>query len=283
MLEIKNLHVTVENKDIVKGVSLTIKPGEIHALMGPNGSGKSSLAMAVLGHPRYEIRDKGQGLRAKGKNTKSAVELDGEDIMDKTPDERARTGLFLAMQYPVGVAGVTVEQLLRRSVQERKDQILTPMKGSDPYKIDVLRFRKDLEKLAKKVGVKPELIRRSLNVGFSGGEKKRLEILQMLVLKPKYAILDETDSGLDIDALRTIAAAVKNYVSARSTRLVARGNQRLATSHEPPAVLVITHYARLLHHLKPDFVHIMKEGKITETGGKELAERIEKTGYRLAG
>jgi Fe-S cluster assembly ATP-binding protein len=260
VLAIKNLFVTIDNKAIVKGVNLTIRPGEIHALMGPNGSGKSSLAMALLGHPRYQISD------IRYQKGKPHIQLDGIDLTDKTPDERARMGLFLAMQYPVGIDGVTVEQLLRRSAQE----LLKGRTLSDT-RVDVLQFRKELENLAKKVGIKPELLRRSLNVGFSGGEKKRLEILQMLVLKPKYAILDETDSGLDIDALRTIAAAVTNYVGARGAKH--------ATSHEPPAVLVITHYARLLHHLKPDFVHIMKEGKITESGGKEIAERIEKEGY----
>lgn len=259
MLNINNLSVFVDKKNVVRNVSFTIHPGEIHALMGPNGSGKSSLAMALAGHPRYEVS------KSEIKNQKSYITLDGEDITNKTPDERARTGLFLAMQYPVGIGGVTVEQLLRRSVQERKDQIRTTMKGSDPYKIDVLQFRRDLEKFAKKVGVKPELLRRSLNVGFSGGEKKRLEILQMLVLKPKYAILDETDSGLDVDALKKIAETVRMAKWLNGYK---------------PGILVITHYARLLHHLKPDFVHVMKEGKIAETGGKELAERIEKNGYK---
>lgn len=222
--------------------------------------------------------------------------LDEMDITDKTPDQRARMGLFLAMQYPVGVEGVTVEQLLRRSLQEKltnsqirqlADKDTTKQTNVQTYKntknsntpnipntpnlpIDVLAFRKQLEKLAEKVGVTKELLRRSLNVGFSGGEKKRLEILQMLVLQPKYAILDETDSGLDIDALRTIARAVNRFVHEPRTM-----------NNERCGVLVITHYARLLKHLKPDVVHIMKEGKIVESGDWKLAGKIEKEGYEV--
>lgn len=249
MLKINNLFVSVDNKEIVKGVSLAIHSGEIHALMGPNGSGKSSLAMAIAGHPKY--------------NVKSSITLDETNIADKTPDERARMGLFLASQYPTGVDGVTVEQLLRRVVQE-KSKIPIP----DSKKLDILKFRKDLEKLAKKVGVNRELLFRSVNVGFSGGEKKRLEILQMLVLEPKYAILDETDSGLDVDALKTIAKMIK----------IARWSDG-----SKPGVLVITHYAKLLQHLNPNFVHIMKEGKIVESGSMDVVRRIEKRGYRLEG
>lgn len=258
MLKINNVHVTVDNKEVVKGVSLEINPGEIHALMGPNGSGKSSLAMAIAGHPRYTV----------GKEEGVTITLDGEDIADKAPDERARMGLFLASQYPVGVGGVTVEQLLRRSVQEKDAIRQTQTEGSHPSKIDVLKFRKDLEKLAEKVGVNKELLRRSINVGFSGGEKKRLEVLQMLTLQPKYVILDETDSGLDIDALKTIAGMVKMAKWPDGSK---------------PGILVITHYAKLLHYLKPDHIHVMKDGKITESGGEELGEKVEKQGYRLAG
>lgn len=284
MLKINNLFVTINGKEIVKGLTLTIKLGEIHTLMGPNGSGKSSLAMAVVGHPHYVIA------RSQSESEDDvAISLDGVSLIDKTPDERARMGLFLAMQHPVGVEGVTVEQLLRRSVQEIKNQpqkessfaswppstppksnpsgfgrTSVPLSGTGPsekLKIDVLKFRKDLDKLAEKVGVSKELLKRSINVGFSGGEKKRLEVLQMLVLKPKYAILDETDSGLDVDALRTIAKTVKSFANQQS------------------GILVITHYTRLLQYLKPDYVHIMKEGKIVKSGGKEVAERIEKEGY----
>lgn len=270
MLNTHNLRVVVDGKQIVNGISLTIKPGEIHALMGPNGSGKSSLAMAIVGHPAYKLKTQISNLKS-GNNKHnltssiihhlSSINLDGIDISDKTPDERARMGLFLAMQYPMGIGGVTVEQLLRRSLQEK-----TIDSDNQQSYIDPLQFRKDLEKLAKKVGVKPELLRRSINVGFSGGEKKRLEVLQMLVLQPKYAILDETDSGLDIDALKKVAEMVKTAKWSNGYK---------------PGILVITHYARLLHYMRPDYVHIMKGGKIVDSGDGRLAERIEKVGYEI--
>jgi len=273
MLKIDNIHVTVDNKEVVKGVSLEIRPGEIHALMGPNGSGKSSLAMALMGHPAYGVRRKGQGPRDKGQG-QSIIELDGVDITDKTPDERARMGLFLASQYPVGVGGVTVEQLLRRAAQEKLTNEQTDKRTKKIINdkvnkfIDALKFRKDLEKLAEKIGISKELLRRSINVGFSGGEKKRLEVLQMLVLQPKYAILDETDSGLDVDALRTIAKNIKTF-----------GLRPSAFGLQKPGILVITHYAKLLHYLKPDYIHVMKDGKIIESGGREVGEKVEKEGY----
>jgi len=259
MLKIDNIRVTVDHKEVVKGISLEIRPGEIHALMGPNGSGKSSLAMAVAGHPRYTIA-KAEGRRPKDEGkTKTTIELDGEDMTEKTPDDRARMGLFLAMQYPVGVEGVTVEQLLRRSVQEVSKGPTLPRQGRTL--IDILQFRKDLEKLAKKVGVKPELLRRGINVGFSGGEKKRLEVLQMLVLQPKYAILDETDSGLDIDALRIVANGVNQL-------------------HRPDrAIVLVTHYQRLLDYIIPDRVHVLSDGRIVTSGEKDLALKLEREGY----
>lgn len=252
MLKIDNICVKVDNKEVVKGVSLEIRSGEIHALMGPNGSGKSSLAMAIAGHPNYVI-------------ARTAISLDGVNLIDKTPDERARMGLFLASQYPVGVDGITPEQLLRRVVQEK----LANNDSPDQF-VDALKFRQDLEKLAEKVGVSQELLRRSINVGFSGGEKKRLEVLQMLTLQPKYAILDETDSGLDIDALKKISQMVKMAKWPAS---------RGGSNGYKPGILVITHYSKLLHYLQPNYVHIMKGGKIAESGGKEIAERIEKDGY----
>ena len=268
MLKIDNIRVTVDSKEVVRGVTLKIKPGEIHALMGPNGSGKSSLAMAVAGHPHYVIARSPDYHRGD-----AAISLDGVNIIDKTPDERARMGLFLASQYPVGVEGVTVEQLLRRSVQETlKGPALSKQgRALSDTRIDVLKFRKDLEALAEKVGIGKELLRRGINVGFSGGEKKRLEILQMLVLQPKYAILDETDSGLDVDALRKIAKMVKMAKWPASRQGGPDGYK--------PGILVITHYTRLLKHLQPDYVHIMKDGRIVETGGKEVGEKVEREGY----
>ena len=262
MLKIDNIHVTVDNKEVVKGVSLEIRPGEIHALMGPNGSGKSSLAMALMGHPRYgATKEEGRGKKEEGEKV---IELDGEDITDKTPDERARMGLFLASQYPVGVGGVTVEQLLRRSVQELlKGPALSKQgRALSDTRIDVLKFRKDLEKLAEKIGVSKELLRRSINVGFSGGEKKKAEILQMSVLQPVLALLDETDSGLDIDALRIVAEGINAL----------RSPER--------AILLVTHYARILEYVTPDHVHVMVGGKIVQSGGSALAHELEAGGYK---
>ena len=233
MLRVDNLHVSVEGKKILKGVDLVVKPGEVQAIMGPNGSGKSTLAYAIAGHPRYAIEN-GQ------------LTIDGKNLLGKTPDQRANLGLFLAFQYPVSIEGVTVEQLLRK------------VAGSG---VNALEFRKRLEEEAKKLGVKKELLRRSLNDGFSGGEKKRVEILQLAVMKPKYAILDETDSGLDIDALRAVA----------------RGMWRVARSGT--GVILITHYQRILKFVKPDYVHVMVRGKIVKSGGKELAQELERRGY----
>jgi Fe-S cluster assembly ATP-binding protein len=233
MLKVSSLKVAVEGKGILQGVSLSVKPGEIHAIMGPNGSGKSTLAYAIAGHPRYTIEN-GQ------------LTIDGKNLLGKTPDQRANLGLFLAFQYPVSVEGVTVEQLLRKVAK------------SD---LSALEFRKRLEEEAKNLGAKRELLRRSLNDGFSGGEKKKLEILQLAVIKPKYAVLDETDSGLDIDALK----------------IIANGIWRMANSKT--GIILITHYQRLLQFIKPDFVHVMIKGKIVKSGGKELAAELERSGY----
>lgn len=244
MLTIKNLHASIDGKPILKGVDLTVKPGEVHAIMGPNGSGKSTLAYVLAGHPRYEVAQP-QATSHKLQAT-TILDLDGENLLDKTPDERACLGLFLAFQYPVSVEGVTVEQLLRKVAGGKRS---------------ALEFRKDLIAEAKKLGVKEELLRRSINEGFSGGEKKRLEILQLSILKPKYAILDETDSGLDVDALRAVA----------------KGIERSAKSGT--GLIVITHYQRILKHIKPDFVHVMISGKIVKSGMAKLAEEIERKGY----
>ena len=223
-LKIKNLFVSIEEKEILNGVGLHIKAGEVVALMGPNGSGKSSLALALMGHPKYK--------------TKGEIELDGISFRGKSVDERAKMGLFLAFQYPVSIEGVTIEQLLRKVAR-----------GS----MSALEFRKYLTKEAKRLGIKEELIKRSINDGFSGGEKKRLEILQMAIIKPKYAILDETDSGLDIDALKVVASGVNRL----------RSPDR--------AILIVTHYQRLLNYITPDFVHVLVDGRIVLSGDKQLA------------
>ncbi len=236
-LEIKNLNVSVEKKTILHGVSLSVKPGEVVALMGPNGSGKSTLANALMGHPRYTV-------------VSGSVDLDGESLVGKAVDERARKGLFLSFQHPSEIEGVTVENFLRQAYMAKTGRT-----------VNVLDFYKLLYQHMDSLKVDREFAKRYLNVGFSGGEKKRLEALQLSLLEPKYAILDETDSGLDVDALKTIALAIE----------VLRGKKM--------GILVITHYTRILKHLVPDKVLIMKEGKIVETGGAELAHRIEEHGY----
>ncbi len=251
-LQIKNLQVSVvdqkteQHTDILKGVNLVVNPGEVHAIMGPNGSGKSTLAYTLAGHPFYQV-DLAAG---------SQVTLNGEDLLAKSPDERAAMGLFLAFQYPVEVTGVKVQNFLRLAYNARFAQ--------QPERLfpTVLAFRQHLEKLAAELKVKPELLKRGLNEGFSGGEKKRVEILQMAVLEPQFAILDETDSGLDVDAMRAVAEGVKKIVTDHHT-----------------GVVVITHYQRILKFLQPDFVHVMKAGKIIQSGGRELAAELESQGY----
>src|SRR3954452_19791827 len=237
-LEIRNLHVAAGDKEILKGVDLHVRSGEIHALMGPNGSGKSTLANALMGHPNLEITD-GQIL------------LDGEDITEAEPDERARAGLFMAFQYPVAIPGVTVTKYLRMIMNAQREE---PISLKD--------FRKTVEAAMELTKVPRDFSTRYLNEGFSGGEKKRMEILQLALLEPELAILDETDSGLDIDALNTVAHGVNT---------VAEGSDL--------GVLIITHYQRILHMVKPHFVHVMFEGRIVKEGGPELVEQLEKRGY----
>lgn len=236
-LEIKRLRVRIEGKEVIKGIDLMIEPGKVVALMGPNGSGKSSLAYALMGHPRYEV--------------KGSIKVDGKDINELTPDERARQGLFLAFQYPVGIEGVSVRELLLGAMRERGE------------KISALELRRKVEIEAKELGVEKELLSRSVNDGFSGGEKKKIEILQMRILQPKYAVLDETDSGLDIDALRVVAEGA-----------------RMVVEKEKVGVLVITHYQRVLRYLRPDEVMVLRKGKIVRRGGEELVEELERKGYQ---
>jgi len=245
-LEIKNLHVSAGDKQILKGVDLHVRSGEFHALMGPNGSGKSTLANAIMGHPNFEVTD-GQIL------------FDGEDITEADPDVRARSGLFMAFQYPVAIPGVTVAKYLRMVMNARRQ-------ASGEPDISLKDFRKTVEAAMELMHVPRDFSNRYLNDGFSGGEKKRMEILQLALLNPRLAVLDETDSGLDIDALNTVA---------RGVNTVAEGSDM--------GVLIITHYQRILHMVKPEFVHIMFEGRIVKEGGPELVEQLEKRGYGWIG
>jgi Fe-S cluster assembly ATP-binding protein len=245
LLELKNVHVALEDgTEIVKGVDLAVDQGQIHALMGPNGSGKSSLAYALMGHPAYEI-------------TEGEVLLDGQDLTELGADERAQLGLFLAFQYPHAIPGVTVTSFLRSAINAvRKSHA-----GGEDDPVPIPEFRKDLLAAMERLKIPRELAQRYLNDGFSGGEKKRVEILQMAMLRPRIAVLDETDSGLDIDALRIVAAGVRELVGPEM------------------GALVITHYQRILSHIDPDFVHVFVDGRIVEEGGPELAHKLEAEGY----
>jgi len=245
VLSIDNLHVAIDGKEILKGVDLTIRQGEVHALMGPNGSGKSTLSYALMGHPNYEI-------------TEGAVTLDGQDILGLEADERAKAGLFLAFQYPTAIPGVTVANFLRHAVTN----IRHPERKEGEDLISMRDFRKELRAQMDELGMDPEFARRYLNEGFSGGEKKRAEVLQLAMLRPSFAILDETDSGLDIDAVRLVSDGI-NQVAARSGT----------------GILVITHYQRILNYIKPGFVHILFGGRIVESGGPELVDVLEREGY----
>jgi Fe-S cluster assembly ATP-binding protein len=249
LLELKNLHVALEDgTEIVKGVDLAVNQNEVHAVMGPNGSGKSTLAYALMGHPAYEI-------------TEGELLFDGENLLELEPDERAQRGLFLAFQYPHAVPGVTVTSFLRSAI----NSIRKARAGGEEDPVPIPKFRKELLDQMDRLKVSRELASRYLNDGFSGGEKKRVEILQMAMLKPRIAILDETDSGLDIDALRVVAGGVKELVSPEM------------------GALVITHYQRILDYIQPDFVHVFIDGRIVEEGGPELAHKLEAEGYERYG
>ena len=241
MLKITNLHARAGDKEILKGISLTVKPGEVHAIMGPNGSGKSTLAQVIAGHPGYEVTD-------------GSIEYLGEDLLEQDAEERAQKGVFLAFQYPVEIPGVTNAYFLRAAYNEIR-------KARGEEEVDPIEFLDIMEAKLKLVEMDPSMMQRSVNAGFSGGEKKRNEILQMAVLEPKLAVLDETDSGLDIDALRIVAEGVNKL------------------KRPDNATIVVTHYQRLLNHIVPDQVHVLAGGRIVRSGGKELALELEEKGY----
>ncbi len=240
VLEIKNLHVSIEDKEILKGVNLTMKTGEIHAIMGPNGTGKSTLSAAIMGNPNYEV-------------TEGEILLDGESVLDMEVDERARAGLFLAVQYPSEIPGITNAEFMRAAINSKR---------AEDDKISVMDFLDKLDEKMALLDMPEEMAERYLNEGFSGGEKKRNEILQLLMLEPTFAILDEIDSGLDIDALQVVSKGVNEM----------RGDNF--------GSLIITHYQRLLNYIVPDVVHIMMEGRVVKTGGADLAKRLEEEGYK---
>ena len=239
MLEIKDLHVSIENKEILKGVNLTINKGEIHALMGPNGSGKSTLSFVLMGHPKYKV-------------TKGEILFEGKNILEFSPDERARMGMFLCFQYPTEIPGVSLFNFLKTAYNSTRGE-----------KVSSMEFREILKDKMKLLGVEEKFINRYLNEGFSGGEKKRGEILQMAVLDPKIAILDETDSGLDIDSLKIVSEGINKV------------------SNENNSVLLITHYQRILKYIKPKHVHVMMDGKIVLSGDEKLAVELEEGGYDI--
>src|SRR5258707_556621 len=241
MLEIRNLHAGIDGKEILKGINLTVNKGEIHAIMGPNGSGKSTLAKVLAGHPQYEV-------------ISGEILYEGRNLLELAPDERAREGVFLAFQYPVEVPGVSNAQFLRLAYNEKRKHL-----GEE--ELDPLEFKDLLTERAKIVEMEASFMNRSVNEGFSGGEKKRNEILQMAVLEPKLAVLDETDSGLDIDALRIVAGGVNKL------------------KRPDNAIILVTHYQRLLNYIVPDVVHVLSGGRIVKSGGKELAKELESKGY----
>lgn len=237
VLEIRDLHVSIEGKEILKGVSLAVKKGEVHALMGPNGSGKSTLSFVMMGHPKYKV-------------TRGKILLDGKDVTKMSPDERARLGLFLGFQYPTEISGVSLFNFLK-----------TAYNSSRKEKVSSMEFREIMADKMKLLGVHEDFVKRYLNEGFSGGEKKRGEVLQMAVLEPRMMVLDETDSGLDVDSLKVVSNGI-NKVSGKDN-----------------CVLLITHYQRILKYVKPDRVHVMIDGRIAKSGGRGLAEELEEKGY----
>ena len=241
MLQVNNLHAQAGEKKILNGITLSVNPGEVHAVMGPNGSGKSTLAQVLAGHPAYEV-------------TEGTATYDGQDLLDMEPEDRARAGVFLAFQYPVEIPGITNAYFLRAALNEIR-------KARGEEELDPIDFMDLAEDRLKLVDWGPEILGRMVNAGFSGGEKKRNEILQMAVLEPRLAILDETDSGLDIDALRVVAAGVNQL------------------RRPDKATIVVTHYQRLLNYIVPDFVHVLQDGRIVRSGGKELALELENKGY----
>ncbi|QDP41005.1 Fe-S cluster assembly ATPase SufC [Radiobacillus deserti] len=238
-LEIKDLHVSIEDKEILKGVNLTIKGGEFHAVMGPNGTGKSTLASAIMGHPKYEI-------------TQGSILMDGKDVLEMEVDERAQAGLFLAMQYPSEISGVTNSDFLRSSINAHREE------GDE---IPLMKFIKEMDETMDYLDMDKNMAQRYLNEGFSGGEKKRNEILQLMMIKPAIAILDEIDSGLDIDALKVVSKGINKM------------------RNDEFGCLMITHYQRLLNYITPDKVHVMMQGRVVKSGGPELAQRLEAEGY----
>lgn len=241
MLSITNLSLSVGNKEILHNLNLKINKGEVHAVMGPNGSGKSSLAYAIVGHPTYKVQ-----------NPKSKIQINKKNITRAEPEERAKLGLFLAFQNPIAIPGVRVSHFLRQVYKTVKDS-----------KVNFIEFQRKLENLAVQVGIDKIFLDRSLNDGFSGGEKKKLEMLQLMVLEPMFIIIDEIDTGLDIDSLKTVASMLNNYVR----------------SKQKPGVLIISHYQRIFNYIKPDFVHVLIKGKIVKTGNFSLIDKIEKKGY----
>jgi len=241
-LEVRGLHVTVEGKEILKGIDLVVESGQVHAVMGPNGSGKSTLALTLMGHPRYKV-------------TAGSVAFDGEDLLALPVDQRAKVGMFLAFQYPIAIPGVSVASFLRTAINARR------ARDGEKNDMPIPQFRKLLTEKTRLLGVDDSFITRSVNEGFSGGEKKRLEMLQMHMFQPHFAVLDETDSGLDIDALQTVAKGIEEL---RSPEI---------------GIVLITHYERILRYVHPDFVHVLIDGRIVRTGGRELAAELESKGY----